>query len=208
MRVKRYLSPSALHKIYTYQSHWPQSWPALTCLAPLLLPTFESIQMIRTRISWDQPGFRAPAHINTKEECPCLVPSPWVVLLLDKCWLLSIPFFYPPPKLTSTQEGWWWKAHLWWESLRVRHASSDWLLPLHFQGLLYSQREQQCLCTRPAGLQPSCGETLGRDRSGSLLWACVYPSTFFLSVPPGPLTSLGWFLVLLLFWNHTVCRML
>lgn len=97
---------------------------------------------------------------------------------------------YLPPKLISTQRA---------GDERLKACDNPESVPclfrlaasITFPGLIYSQREQQYLCTRPAGLQPSCGETLERDRTGHYCGhVYILPHSPF-TVPAGTSDFLG-----------------
>lgn len=193
-------------EIHTYQSI--SSGPALFSpafpLAPpashLLLP-FESIQMLPTRICWDQPGFWAPAHTNKhkKRGVPGLSQSMGGVAAGQ---LLAFNY---PLSLSPTPKNWLALGGLRsGDNTWGCHAPSDWLLPLDFQVL---QQIKAALAVSAQGLLASgllverCWGGTGQGQCCGHV--CILSSPF--PVPAGPWLNLGWFLVLLLL-QTTLCR--
>lgn len=112
------------------------------------------------------------------------------------------PLPSPTPKLSSTH-----RAVMKGSSLVIIHEGVS--CPFRPAASIrlpgsYSQQKQQCLCTRPAGLWPSCGVMLGRDRTGSLLWACASPPHSPFTVPSGTPDLLGLVLSATSFTNYTL----
>lgn len=95
-------------EIHTYQSYQLRSSLALTCLSsgsPSIptccshLKASKCYQLEFAEISLDFGLL--PTQTNTKRGVSLVCPSPWVVLLLGNCWLLTIPFPFPPPPKTD-----------------------------------------------------------------------------------------------------------
>lgn len=116
-------------------------------------------------------------------------PIPMYGVAAGQGWLVSIPPF--PLRKTKQKDL----------TLTQRLKSGD--TPVRLPGP-YSKLKAVMPLHKAPCLWPPCGEALGRDRMGSELWACVYPSKFSFSSPRWDPDLLGVVLSAASFTNHTL----